>query len=347
MQNRTTFRWISCACIVTLVNWSTLASAQEPKGHEAAGDSAAADGEAGEKKPLSESLSGIAKAEYEAGRILYMDGDYTTAVLKFERAYEESKDPRLLWNMAAAEKNLRHYVRVEALVKRYIEESGTTLTDTERADAQALLDTVSNFIGEVTIKVVPDGASVAVDGAAVGTTPLEKPVRLEIGTRTIEIKKPGFLPHKEALQITGGSQLLEFNLEAEVHEGTLRILADPGNVIHVDGNVVGTTEWQGKLPSGAHNVHVTADGYRPYRSDTVVQDNDTTTLRITLDKESQPLVMTPQDNGGNSTWVWIASGVVAAAGLAIGGYYLFRPDDKGPPDPVDGTLGTVELPLRF
>ncbi|HEY6729304.1 MAG TPA: PEGA domain-containing protein [Polyangiaceae bacterium] len=343
MRNHTKGRWLSFVCTIALLSGTTLAPAQQPAAGAARGTEAV-----GERKPLAESLTGVARAEYEAGRILYMDGDYQTAVVKFERAYQESKDPRLLWNMAAAEKNLRHYVRVEELVRRYLDESGAQLTETERADAQVLLDTVSQFIGDVTIKVQPDGSSVAVDGAAVGVTPLPKPVRLEIGTRLLEIKKDGFVPQRESFQISGGSQLLEFNLEQELHQGTLRILADPGNIIHVDGKVVGTTEWQGTLASGAHNVHVTADGFRPYRSDTVVQDNQTTTLRITLQEDARPLgAMSPEDSKNDYMWAWIAGGAVVVSGLAIGSYYLFRPEDSGPPAPVDGTLGTIELPFGF
>lgn len=343
MQNHKKVRWLSLACALSLMSGAPFAAAQAPSPA-----APSAEAPAGERKPLAESLTGVALAEYEAGRILYVDGDYKTAVVKFDRAYQESKDPRLLWNMAAAEKNLRHYASVEMLVQRYISESGARLTETERADAQALLATVSNFIGDVTIKVQPDGSSVSVDGAAVGVTPLEKPVRLDIGMRALEVKKDGFIPHRESFQINGGSQLLEFSLEQELHQGTLRILADPGNVIQVDGKVVGTTEWQGMVPSGAHNVHVTAEGFRPYRSDTVVQDNQATTLRITLQEDAQPLgAMSPEDSGKDMTWAWIAGGAVVVAGLAVGGYYLFRPDDSGPPAPVDGTLGTIELPLGF
>src|SRR6187402_2326559 len=227
MQNHKKVRWLSFACTLALMSGAPFAIAQEPSPGSAtapAPTEPGAEAPAGERKPLSESLTGVALAEYEAGRILYVDGDYKTAVVKFERAYQESKDPRLLWNMAAAEKNQRHYARVEELVQRYMSESGAQLTETARADAQALLDTVRNFIGDVTIKVQPDGSSVAVDGAAVGVTPLEKPVRLDIGMRALEVKKDGFVPHREAFEISGGSQLLEFNLEQELHQGTLRIL---------------------------------------------------------------------------------------------------------------------------
>jgi hypothetical protein len=347
MKHLSKATWLNLALSLSLTSLSFHAAAQNKAPAETApAETAPAEGASAELPPLGDSLTGIAKAEYEAGRILYGDGDYTTAVLKFDRAYQESKDPRLLWNMAAAEKNLRHYVRVESLVQRYMQESGDKLTETERTDAQALLDTVRTFIGDVTVKVQPDGSNVSVDGASAGVTPLQQPLRLEIGTRLFEVTKDGFIPQRESMQISGGSQLLEFSLEAELHEGVLRIQSDPGSVIQIDGKVVGTSEWQGKLPSGAHTVLVTADGYRPYRGDSVVQDNDTTTIRVTLEKE-QSGAMTPQDSSGNEKWYWIAGGAVVAAGLGVGAYYLFRPEDSGPPAPVDGSLGTIELPLGF
>ena len=111
------------------------------------------------KKPLAETLTGMARAEYEAGRLLYVDGDYAGAALKFQRAYEESKDPRLLWNTAAAEKNLRHYAKVVELVERYVAEGGTRLKPEDRAEADALLVTVRAFISTVTLDVQPEGAT--------------------------------------------------------------------------------------------------------------------------------------------------------------------------------------------
>ena len=60
-------------------------------------------------KPLSESLSGLAIAEYEAAKILYGDKDYPNAIVKFERAYELSKVPRLLFKIAVCKKILRRF----------------------------------------------------------------------------------------------------------------------------------------------------------------------------------------------------------------------------------------------
>src|ERR1700733_6393409 len=54
-------------------------------------------------KPLSATLTGQAKADYDGGVLLYQDGDHATALQKFQHAYDVSKDPRLLWNVAACE----------------------------------------------------------------------------------------------------------------------------------------------------------------------------------------------------------------------------------------------------
>jgi TolA-binding protein len=58
--------------------------------------------------PLASSLRGQAATDYQAARILFDDGDYAGASLKFQHAFEESGDARLLWNIAVCEKNLRH-----------------------------------------------------------------------------------------------------------------------------------------------------------------------------------------------------------------------------------------------
>src|SRR5438067_2397302 len=49
---------------------------------------------------LGDSLTGPAKTEYDLGKILYRDGDFAGALVKFQKSYELSSDPRLLWNVA-------------------------------------------------------------------------------------------------------------------------------------------------------------------------------------------------------------------------------------------------------
>jgi hypothetical protein len=281
----------------------------------------------------------MARAEYEAGRLLYGDGDYAGAALKFQRAYEESKDPRLLWNTAAAEKNLRHYAKVVELVERYVVEAGTRLKPEDRAEADALLTTVRAFISTVTIEVQPDGADVFVDDVKVGVSPMKAPVLVDMGDHRIRVAKEGFQEFTSVQSLQGGAPFsLTVALQPVVHQGRLHIVASPGETISIDGKQVGTGTWEGVLPSGIHTVTVTAAGKRTYQSDVAVQDNQMQSLRVALESATPAAA----EDKGNLTWLWIAGGAVLATGLGVGAYFAFKPEDE---EPVPGTLGTVELPL--
>jgi hypothetical protein len=313
---------------------------------------AAAEGAAAQSS-LSDSLTGMAKAEYEAAKILYADGDFAGASLKFQRAYEASKDARLLWNEAAAEKNLRRYVRVADLVERYVRESGDKLSEQDRADAQALLDTVKGFVSDVTFKVVPDGAAIFIDDEQIGTSPLPQAIRVEMGERRIRVNKPGYLEFTTSRQFDGGVPAsMEVSLQVEVHEGKLHVSASPGDSIRVDGAVVGTGDWQGTLKSGMHHVQVAAPGKRDYASDVAVQDNQSNTLRVVLDPVAStgplPQRSPEEDNsGGGSAWLWIGGGLLVAGGLGVGAYFLFKPKDDKAVEPAQGTLPPGVAHLSF
>lgn len=294
---------------------------------------------------LSDTLTGPAKDDYESGKLLYADGDFAGAALKFQSAYDVSKDPRLLWNLAAAEKSLRHYARVERLLAQYVKESGDKLSEADRSDVTSLLDTVRNFIADVTVQSSEADAAVTVDEQPAGTTPLPGPLRLDMGERHIRVQKPGFKPFEATRTITGpGAIQIDATLAPIQHEGHLRVTAPGDATIRLDSKIVGSGSYEGVLPSGMHTLVVTAPGRRPYSSDVAVQDDQTSNVRVELEREVAPVVTTAPSN---STWLWIAGGVVAVAGLGVGAYLLFKPENKGPPAPVEGSLDTVELPVRF
>ena len=112
---------------------------------------------------LADSLIGEPKADYDAAKLLYGNGDYAGALVKFTAAYDKSKDPRLLWNIAACEKNLHHYARVLAYLRRYLAEGQAVLSEAEKVDAEALL----KFIQPLTAAC----ASRSVGGRSRSTSP--------------------------------------------------------------------------------------------------------------------------------------------------------------------------------
>jgi hypothetical protein len=244
-------------------------------------------------KSLSDTLTDDAKADYESGKLLYGDGDYAGARVKFFAAYELSHDPRLLWNVAVCEKGQRHYAKVVVLVKKYLDSAGDVLSADDRKDAQDLLSAIESFTVDLSISVNEADAQISIDGEPVGSSPLPGPLTVDIGTRQIELQKPGFLPFSQNVPV-GGNKLATLNvkLEREVHEGELSVTAPPAAAIFLDSKQVGVGRFAGKLASGGHTLRVQAPGFRPYQSEVVVQDREKRGVDVTLEAiaASAPLV---------------------------------------------------------
>ena len=285
--------------------------------------------------PLSESLQGEAKDDYVAARILFNDDDYMGALIKFQRAYERAGDPRLLWNMAACEKNLRHYANVLRLLERYEREGSALMSPGHRAEFADVLRTVRLLVSRVQLQVDPDGAQVFLDDVLVGTTPLSEPILVDLGLRKIRIHKAGYKDHLITRNFPDAAEVIfRLSLQLEVHQGALAVTARPGETIRVDGVVMGDGSWQGVLPSGEHTVRVTGAGMRPYERQVFIEDDRTRNLYVTL--ESEP-------GSGVSPLLWVGVGLVAASGIAVASYFALRPE-SGSAAVTNGTWGTIDLP---
>ena len=109
------------------------------------------------------------------------------------------------------------------------------MTDADRKEAQALLQTLESFTCALTIEVSEPGAEVLVDGAVVGTSPLVKPIVVDLGTRRVVARKKGFRESSQTVDTGGREAKVVMKLVIEVHEGHLTVSAQP------DGRLSSTT----------------------------------------------------------------------------------------------------------
>jgi hypothetical protein len=287
-------------------------------------------------RPLSESLSGAAKTDYDAGVILFEEQDFSGAFIKFQQAFEASADIRLLWNMAVCQKSLHHYTQVQRLIERYEREGQGHMTGEHRAEVLEVLDMIRTLISSVRILVEEPGTQIYIDGEFVGTTPLAEPLKVDLGKRQIRVSKDGFEERVIDYEFTGGSTTtLNVGLVAKPRDGALEIISLSGATIRIDGRIVGTERWKGNLLAGTHSVRVSARDKRSADRDVVIDAGQPLrTLYISLDAVESSV----------PGWVWVGAGVVAAGGLAAGGYFVFKPSAK-PFEPTNGTLppGSVQL----
>ena len=253
---------------------------------------------------LTESLAGAAKEAYTAATLLVANHDFAGASTKLAQAYDLSRDPRLLFDMAICEKNLRHYARMESLLRRYREEGKLTAEAKQTVDdALAAIDAL---VGRVTVSSNQPGAAVLLDGEVVGITPLGHSLTVDLGKHALTVRKEGFTPAERTFETSGGGELtIDVALTIAAEWATLRITTAPDATVLVDGRIAGKGRYDGRVRPGFHEVRVT--------------------------------------DAERSLVPWLVGGGVAvAAGLAVGGYFLLKPHDQAAAPP-SGRLGTVQF----
>jgi len=286
--------------------------------------------------PLAETLHGEAKAAYDSGRLLFEDGDSSGALAKFSHAYDLSHDPRLLWNMATCEKELRHYARASTLVARYLKEGDSGISPEQRRSALDTQNALRAFYVKVELKGAPAGATVLVDGSRAGQVPLGEPLLLDLGTRTLRVEQPGFEPSESTLEVAGGGELevtVTLKRSAVVGPAPARLSVESSgatDIVALDGKVMGSQHWEGPVTIGEHTVRVTGAHKKPYESRVQLLPGSTRSLQITLEDEAHR----------SNLWFWVAGGAAVAAGAVVGGYFLFKEGSH-----PEGKLATLYLSL--
>ena len=119
------------------------------------------------------------------------NGDYVGALTKLRQAYEASKDPRLLYEMALCEKDLRRYAPMQSLLQRVPPRRGREASCARHpcTAVDEALAAIKNLVATVTVTSIEPEATVLVDGEVVGVTPIPAPLTLELGKHVIVAKK--------------------------------------------------------------------------------------------------------------------------------------------------------------
>lgn len=281
--------------------------------------------------PLAQALHGPAKEAYTSATLLFHNGDFAGAATKYDQAHELSGDPRLLFNMAICEKNLRAYARMQRHLQQFEHDAGSDISQEAKDSADAALAATAELVGSLTVQSNVDGATLTIDGEAVGTMPLASPIVVDLGKHALSLAKPDYQTATSTVDIAGGaSSTTTMTLVPEVHTGQISIAAEPGAMISIDGRKVAIERFDGSLDAGHHQVSVSAPGKLIYRADVDLRVSETRTLEVTLMSETKK---------GPVVWPWIVGGVVVAAGAAVGAYFLFRPSDETHGVPTGGLVG--------
>lgn len=253
------------------------------------------------KKSLKESLTGEALDAFNRGVELYKNQNFEGAKAEFEQAFKLSNDLRLLFNVAIAERDSKHYSRAVARLEQLLKE-GSELSEKEQQDARDLLEGLKQFTAPITISSNEADTVILVDNVEVGKTPLAHPIIVDVGERNIIARKQGFLDANKRITVSGGrEEKIDFSLEVVVKKGILSVKAGgaPVATVFVDGVEQGPTPWQGEVLAEKHTIELRAKGYVPEIRTEVVAFKGTTAIEVAM-RLDQGKVHIETDNPDNT-----------------------------------------------
>jgi hypothetical protein len=162
-----------------------------------------------------------AKGHYKRARELYDENNFRGALVEMQRAFDLSKNPKLLFDLGQVHYQLQEYPAALDAFSRYLAVNKGTLSPQRVEEVQKDIDKLKTRIGTVRITSNRPGAQILVDDAPAGVAPLADPVLVGAGRHKITATAEGQTALPKVVDVAGG-ETLEVSLvfaESAPHPG--------------------------------------------------------------------------------------------------------------------------------
>jgi hypothetical protein len=310
------------------------------------------------RKPVREQLPLEARGHWDAALALAAKKNWDGARTSFTAAYDLSKNPRVLFNVAIAEKELERYPAAIDALRRELAEGKGQLTPDEEKDIQGFIAGLEKFVGQLTIEVSERDADVYVDDEKIDSTKLPGPFTVKIGTRRVRAVRSGFTEAVESVTLAGGGTgkvTLKLNLAIRTARVNVSVVGPANAIVKIDGMDRGPAPYSGQVPVTAdpHQFTAEAPGYVTATQSALVKDGEVLnlTLQLAPDQEKGKLLVVAKPEGatieidgkfaGATKWEGPVSAGTHQVVVKKLGYYTWTHDvevPKGGERPISATL---------
>jgi tetratricopeptide (TPR) repeat protein len=159
-----------------------------------------------------------ARSHFKLGVDSYRDGDLTTAMIEFKRAYAAAPNYRLLYNLGQVARELRDYPEAERYFRTYLKQGGSEIDTARRQEVETDIAKASARIASLVISANEPDAELFVDDVSVGHAPLADVVRVSAGQRRVSATREGRRVTKVIDAAGGETLVVELKLEAKPAE---------------------------------------------------------------------------------------------------------------------------------
>jgi hypothetical protein len=147
-----------------------------------------------------------ASVHFRRGVELYQEGAYRAALIELRRAYEIAPDYRVMFNVGQTHYALGEYVEAINALEIYVREGGTEIPQARREEVDTTLTELNKRVAFLRVTTDRDGATILIDGVAVGKTPLQGPVPLSLGRHTVDAETTDGWTANDMIDVAGGDQ---------------------------------------------------------------------------------------------------------------------------------------------
>ncbi len=150
-----------------------------------------------------------ATALIEHGVQLRQAGNDDDALNEFRRADQIFASPHAKAQIALAEQALGQWVAAERDLRVALGSTGNAWVERNRVALTQALTQIATRLGSLEIRTETPGTQISVNEQVVGTAPLAEPIRVAVGTVTIELRSPGFVTQRRSVEMTSGGRMRE------------------------------------------------------------------------------------------------------------------------------------------
>jgi hypothetical protein len=330
------FQWM--CCLVSALLTAPGAWAQVKSGAAKPAQTAAAPATPPETQPAVVDAAGAAQApdveearrRFDRGVKLYSEGDFTLAVIEFERAYELVANYRVLYNIGQVSIQLRQYAKARQALEQYLTEGEGEIEEGRLAEVQADVDMLKSRTAKLTVTVNVAKARVFLDGKLLGVTPLPDALLVDAGSHSVEVERTGFRTTTKSVTMAGGDDLkVNMTLELMQPERTV----EKTIVVKDKGDTSSTWKWVGWGTAGVLAAGAVTTGVFGLNAASDLEDlrNSAGVSREALDNSQS-----------RARRMFMASDILAVGALAAAGvslYLTFGTDSDEEQDPSKLKVG--------
>ena len=196
-------------------------------------------------------------------------GNFQGALDEFTRAYELTRNPRVLYNISASLEALGRVIDALDALHAFSTQAPADVLRRQRAEIAAAEVRLQNRIGTLVVESNAPDVEIRLDGVQVPSADLRAGMRIEAGHHHLALGAPGYAPREEDIAVQGNAALRETIplTRLAAHLAVESNLA--GATVTVDDDAVGTTPLAAPIsvPQGPHHVRISLPGYSTYETD--------------------------------------------------------------------------------